>query len=154
MSADSPIIALRPAQEKDYDSIAAIWHAGASLPDVGPPLMPDLQTLRRRIDAEIASGWDVTVATRAGNIAGFVAVRLQLAVLAELFVRSDCIGLGVGRKLLAHAMSVMPDGFTLYTRPANERARHFYEKAGLVFLRHGAHPRSGDPIVHYGWRHR
>jgi hypothetical protein len=31
------------------------------------------------------------------------------------------------------------------------RARRFYEKAGLIYLREDTHPRDGDPIVHYGW---
>ena len=45
----------------------------------------------------------------------------------------------------------MPGGFTLYTRTVNSRARRFYERASMVPLREAIHPRSGDPIVWYGW---
>jgi putative acetyltransferase len=31
------------------------------------------------------------------------------------------------------------------------KARRFYEQAGLIALREGIHPRSGDPIIYYGW---
>lgn len=147
----NPPIELRPAEAGDRNAIAAIWHGSASLPGVGPPVMPSRNALRKRLDAEFASGWNVTVAVCADIVAGFLASRPDQAILDELFVRPDFIGFGVGRVLLAHAMATMPDGFTLYTRPTNRRACLFYERMGLVFLRHGTHPRAGDPIVYYGW---
>lgn len=142
---------LRPPFAADYDAIAQVWHLGASLPGVGPELMPTEAELRARVDAEFASGWDVVVADRNGEILGFVAIRPREAVLAELFVRPGSIGGGIGKALLLHAMAAMPQGFTLYTRSANLRARSFYEKAGLVALRHDMHPRTGDPVTYYGW---
>jgi putative acetyltransferase len=142
---------LRPSNEADNDAIAEVWHRSASLPGVGPAVMPTEADLRSRFDLELAAGWDVTVAVHRNEIIGFVAIKRKEAVLAELFVRPGSLGAGVGRMLLAHAIAAMPEGFTLYTRAANERARRFYEKAGLVELRTGTHPRSGDPIVYYGW---
>jgi ribosomal protein S18 acetylase RimI-like enzyme len=154
MSVSEPACELRPSIEADYDAIAEIWYSGASLPGVGPPVMPTLGELRERVDREFASGWEVTVALRADEVIGFVAIRPAEAVLAELFVRPGLIGSGVGRALLAHAKAAMRHGFTLFTRSSNTRARLFYEKAGLVFLRDDTHPRSGDPISYYGWNVR
>jgi putative acetyltransferase len=142
---------LRPSCEADYDAIAEIWHRSASLPGVGPAVMPTEAELRGRLDAEFAAGWQVTLACRGDDIVGFLAIRPAEAVLAELFVRPGSLGAGIGRALLRHATAVMPDGFTLHTRATNERACRFYEKAGLTVLRHGVHPRSGDPLTYYGW---
>jgi putative acetyltransferase len=110
-----------------------------------------LDELRKRVDLEFASGWNVTVAAYEKDIAGFLALRLDKAILDQLFVRPDLIGLDVGRTLLSHAMTMMPEGFTLYTRPTNRRACRFYEKMGLALFDRGTHPRSGDPIVYYRW---
>jgi putative acetyltransferase len=142
---------LRPSNEADRDAIASVWHSSASLPGVGPSVMPTEAELRHRVDVELAVGWEVTVAVQHGEIIGFLAIKRKEAVLAELFIRPGSLGAGVGRLLLAHAIAEMPEGFTLYTRAANERARRFYQKSGLIELRDGIHPRSGDPIVYYGW---
>lgn len=145
---------LRPAIEADHDAIAEIWHSSASLPGVGPLIMPAEAELRERVTAEFAGGWNVTVAVREGELLGFLAIEPHEAVLAELFVRPISIGSGVGRALLAHAMAAMPQGFTLITRSTNLRARDFYERAGLVALRDDKHPRTGDPVICYGWNIR
>ena len=132
---------LRPAREADRDAIADIWHASASLPDVGPPDMPSRRELRLRVDVEMATGWQVTIAEAGGASIGFLAIRPSEATLNELFVRPDHLGGGVGRALFEHAKAAMPDGFTLYTRSSNARARRFYEREGMVPLREDVHPR-------------
>jgi len=113
--------------------------------------MPALAQLRERLDHEIATGWIVTVAVHGNEIVGFLAISPRESVLEEIFVRPGSLGRGIGQALLAHAKNEMPHGFTLYTRQANLRARRFYEKAGLVHLRDGVHPRNGDPIAYYRW---
>jgi ribosomal protein S18 acetylase RimI-like enzyme len=142
---------LRPATNVDYVSIAEVWYASASLPGVGPPEMPTQEELRQRVDAEMASGWEVTVIDRSGVVVGFAAIKPREAVLDQLFVQPGLIGGGFGRTLLEHCMQAMPEGFTLHTASSNNRARIFYEKAGLRFLRHDAHPRTGHPVTYFGW---
>lgn len=142
---------LRPSTEADHDAIAEIWHESASLPGVGPADMPSQADLRKRVDVEFASGWRVTVALRGEDVVGFLAIKPEAAILCEIFIRPGHLGIGIGQALLSRAMAAMPEGFTLHTRPTNMRARRFYEKAGLVFLREGTHPRSGDAIIYYGW---
>jgi ribosomal protein S18 acetylase RimI-like enzyme len=144
-------VVLRPLRDADREAVAAVWHESAGLPGVGPPVMPAAAELRRRLDEGLSEGWAITVAAQGPEVVGFVAVRPREAILQELFVRPGLIGAGIGRALLEHAMSAMPEGFTLYTRSANARGRRFYERAGLVFLRTGTHPRTGDPIACYGW---
>ena len=144
-------LVLRPALPADYDALAAIWHAGASLPNVGPAALPPVADLRQRLDAEFAAGWSVIVALRDDRIVGFAAMKLEEAVLDQLFLDPAAVGGGVGRTLLDAAKAAMPGGFTLFTRTGNGIARRFYEKAGLVVLREDIHPRFGDPIVYYGW---
>ncbi|MBW9116476.1 GNAT family N-acetyltransferase [Rhizobium cauense] len=143
---------LRPSVEDDYDAIAEIWHSSASLPGVGPPIMPTENELRERVDLEFAAGWSVTVAVRENDLIGFVAIKPKEAVLDQLFVRPGSIGAGVGQALLAHSVVAMPKGFTLFTRSGNAKARRFYEKAGLVWLRDDVHPCTGDLIACYGWK--
>lgn len=145
---------LRPSIEADNDAIAEVWHTSASLPGVGPPVIPSLAELRERVDREFATGWRVTLAVSDSGLLGFVAIKVHQAVLDQLFVRPASLGLGIGRALLQDAMAAMPNGFTLFTRSTNARARRFYESAGLVFLRAQAHPRTGDPVIYYGWNGR
>jgi ribosomal protein S18 acetylase RimI-like enzyme len=142
---------LRPAVDLDRDAIAAIWHESAGLPTVGPAVMPSPAALRARVDVEMDGPWDVTVAEQDGAVVGFLAVKRDEAVLAELFLKPEAIGQGIGQALMAEAKAAMPRGFTLFTRAGNLRARRFYERAGLTVLRTEIHPRDGDPIVFYGW---
>ncbi len=144
-------IRLRPAVARDCDAIAEIWHAGASLPGVGPPQMPTVVELKQRVPREFEQGWIVTVAESGGRILGFIAVKPTEGALAELFLRLEVRGHGVGELLMARAREQMPDGFTLFTRVGNGPARRFYERQGLVRLREAIHPRFGDAIVYYGW---
>lgn len=143
-------LCLRPATDADRDSIALIWHQSAGLPEVGVPRLPELAALRARVDAELASGWEVTLADRDDAVVGFLAIRPAEALLSELFLRPDCRGQGIGARLLAHAMTRMPGGFRLFTRPVNTPAIHFYEAAGLRFLSAAIHPHFGDRILWYG----
>lgn len=142
---------LRPAVDGDRDAIAQIWHQSAGLPTVGPAQMPSADQLRARVDVEMDTNWQVVVAQRSDTVVGFLAIRRNEAVLAELFLRPEAIGQGIGVALLNCAKTEMPGGFTLFTRAGNARARRFYEKAGLVVLRSETHPRDGDEIVFYGW---
>src|SRR4051812_14990621 len=98
---DQPaLLTLRPALPADYDTIAEIWHAGASLPTVGPATLPPMAVLRERVRAEFAAGWDVMLALRGDKIVGFAAMKPREAVLDQLFLDPGAVGGGVGRILL------------------------------------------------------
>ena len=142
---------LRPATSDDREAVNAVWHASASLPSVGLPAMPSRAALRARLEQEWVSGWQVTVAVRGETILGFAALKPAEAVLDQLFVHPDALGQGVGSALLDHAKRAMPEGFTLRTLLANEKARAFYEASGLTLLRHDVHPGMNVPSTYYGW---
>ncbi|TMV92362.1 GNAT family N-acetyltransferase [Thioclava sp. BHET1] len=148
-------LTLRPARTEDRDAIADLWHLSASLPGVGPPIMPSRAALRERLDQEWDEGWDVTVAETdseaQAQIVAFLAIRPQIAILAELFVHPDWLGRGLGRRLMAQAKAAMPDGFRLYTSTTNTRAQQFYRAQGLVRLSEDRHPRTGHPMTWFGW---
>ncbi|MFN9612796.1 MAG: GNAT family N-acetyltransferase [Hyphomonadaceae bacterium] len=148
----NPSWVLRPATISDYDSIAAVWHASASQSGVSLKEMPTAHELRRRIDAEMKSGWQVTVADQGGEVVGFAAIKRDTSVLDQLFVRPDFFGGGFGRALLEHCIVAMPKGFTLRTAKSNSRACAFYLNAGLSFLGHDSHPRTGHPVSYFGWK--
>ena len=145
---------LRPATSDDHDAIAEIWHSSASLPGVGPPVMPTVKELRRRVKEEIVAGWNVTVAEQDSFIVGFAAVKPNDAILDQLFVRPGHLGSGLGRALFQDCQDQMPEGFTLHTASSNESARRFYEKAGMQVLRQDSHPRTGHPVTYYVWNAR
>ena len=144
-------IELQPAASSDYDEIADVWHASASLPGVGPVPMVPREALRARIEPEVANGWRITVAKTGGEIVGFLAVDAENKVLSQIFNRPDLIGSGLGVRLLRAAMKQMPNGFTLSTASTNASARRFYEKSGFIMTGSGVHPRTGHEISFYEW---
>lgn len=151
MPSPAPTITLRPLADTDTDAVAAIWHASASLPQVGVPDMPSLAEMRARMEVELATGWDATLAVVDGAIAGFIALKPADSMVAELFIHPAYLGHGLGGALLDHAKAALPAGFTLYTRKANAPARRFYERAGMTAFREAPHPRDGAAIIFYAW---
>lgn len=144
-------VAIRIAAPPDFDEVAAIWHSSASLAGVGPPQMPTLNELRSRVDVEAATVWKLFVAETGSRLVGILAIIPESQVLDQLFVRPGQIGAGIGRLLMDYAKAEMPSGFSLHKAATNERARAFYERAGMKLSRSGAHPRTGHPVVWYEW---
>lgn len=151
MTARGSNLLLRSATTHDHNEIAEIWFSSASLPGVGPPVMPTEDDLRDRVAHEIGAGWRVTVAEQNNELVGFAAIKPKRSILDQLFVRPDQIGTGLGYALLIECQILMPGGFTLHTATSNDQARRFYERAGLKILRQGLHPRTGHPVTYYGW---
>ena len=147
-------VAYRAASEADFDAIAYVWLESGRLADGAPSEGPTLHQNRTRIDAEIASGWNVRVAVHEGRIVGFLAFKPCDFLLDQLFVLPAFQGQGIGKALLEYAMAAMPEGFTLRTAAANIRARRFYDKADLVVISEGIHPKYGNAVCIYDWHER
>lgn len=144
-------IECRPAEPADFDRVAEVWWESGRNADGAVADHPSLAELRARVDREIAAGWELTLAIRAGRIAGFAAIRRGEAILDQLFVLPDDQGGGVGRALLACVQAAMPAGFTLRTAQENTQARRFYERSGLLLAGEGLHPRYGSVVCYYQW---
>jgi phosphinothricin acetyltransferase len=109
MNAADAAVLLRPSQPADIPAMTAIYahevlHGTASF-ELTPP--DDAEMAARR-EASIARGYPHIVGTAAGEVVGYGYLgpyrpRPAYAATVEnsVYVRRDCHGLGIGRKLLA-----------------------------------------------------
>ena len=107
--------------------------------------------MRARLDADVAKGdWALTVAEAQEEVVGMLAT--YPGKVDQLFLDPAWRGRGVGKALFAEAKRLMPDGFTLWSNTANDRARAFYEAQGMRLTALGPRPDKPDQIVaHYRW---
>lgn len=118
---------LRPAQPLDAGAVGAIMTDFAR----EASWLPRIHTAAEDIahaDAMIARGW-VTVAERAGRIAGFAAC--EGGDLDALYVAEEARGLGVGSALLGQLKAAHPV-LTCWTFQANAPAIAFYRQHGFA----------------------
>lgn len=144
-------IEYRPLVESDYDALASLWWKSWRSTGLTVAQGATEKALRRRIDDEIQSGWDVTLALLNGQLAGLLALKLRSATLDQLFIAPDLQGRGIGQKLLHVAKQKMPAGFSLRTAVENVSACRFYEKVGLTRAGVTIHPVLGRALVTYCW---
>jgi GNAT superfamily N-acetyltransferase len=139
-------VIVRPASEADLDSVHAIASSFGNL--TSWPRRPDY------IDHELATG-TLTVCEGAGEVVGFGAVleRGGVAHLADLFVRRDQLGRGIGRAILER---MLPMGSRRVTFASKDpRALPLYMRFGmkpiapLLYLEGSAEAASTlpDPLV-------
>jgi len=142
---------LRPGSRHDLYSLPAVLVAATSVP--GHPL--DTRTPK-----EIRSwclhlldrpGRELWVAARDEVPLGFVLLEGEWVNL--IFVHPDRQARGVGAALLDLVKGLRPRGFGLRVYQANERARTFYRKHGLVELEatDGSGYRDTEPDVQMAW---
>jgi ribosomal protein S18 acetylase RimI-like enzyme len=125
---------VRAAQAADLDRLAQIWHDGwrdAHLAIV-PAALTRLRTLDNFRDRLAAALADVRVATRDGDIAGFVMFKGD--EVYQFYVAAGARGTGVAgtlmddaeRELAARGVAIA----WLACAIGNDRAARFYEKRG------------------------
>ena len=117
--------------------------------------LPNLHTHeehRHFITEIVPRDHEVWVAVHDGRVVGLAAVGAD--TLGHLYVHPDHHGRGVGSALLEKTKELRPDGFTLWTFPANERACRFYERHGLQAIEFGDGSGNEEkvPDVRYEWR--
>jgi GNAT superfamily N-acetyltransferase len=117
--------------------------------------LPDLHTNEERgafITEVVPRDHELWVAEEDGRVVGLAAVGAD--TLGHLYVHPDHQGRGIGTALLEKTKELRPDGFTLWTFPANVAACRFYERHGLRAIEHGdgSGNEEGVPDVRYAWR--
>lgn len=130
---------LRAAAAEDAAAVARV------LIDARRELMPfapsahDDADVRRWVARELIPAGGVTVAQVQDRVAGVLAVSQtpRAAWIDQLHVHPSCVGAGLGRLLLAHALSALPRPLQLYTFQANHHARAFYEGHGFAAVAFG-----------------
>ena len=142
---------LRPGFREDLPALQEVFEAART----GPGFPPEPRTpeevrawCRSLLDQP---GRELWVATRERTLLGFVVVEGEWVNL--LFVHPDRPARGVGAALLELVKSLRPHGFGLRTYQANERARSFYLKHGLVELERtdGSGYVDVEPDVQMAW---
>jgi GNAT superfamily N-acetyltransferase len=131
--------------------IARVWLDGWLSTGLEKGVAPTPAEMRARLDTDVAKGdWALTVAEADGGVVGMLAI--YPGKVDQLFVAPDWKGRSVGKALFAEAKRQMPDGFTLWSNTANDRARAFYERHGMVLESLGPRPDKPTQIVaHYRW---
>jgi len=130
-------------------SVARLWWESSMSAPVDLQDHPTVDRLAERLADE---PWRVTIAERAGDLVGLLAVQAQDRWLRQLYVAPSAKRSGVGAQLLALAKRQMPDGFFLHTDADNAPARRFYEAHGLGCEADSPYPGSGRPRVRYVWK--
>lgn len=142
---------LRPGAPDDLDHLSEVFLAATSGPD-HPPLTRSPEEVRdwclSLLDREDRDLW---VAAREEVPLGFVAMDGPWVDL--LFVHPGRPARGVGAALLDLAKGMHPHGFGLRVHQANERARAFYVKHGLIELERtdGSSYADGEPDLQMVW---
>ena len=101
----------------------------------------------------IVPSCDLWVGTCDQRVVAYLA--LKGSYIDRLYVDPAEQRRGWGRRLLAHAKALRPQGLELHTHQANWGARALYEREGFVAVRFGVSPAPElAPDVEYHWRPR
>lgn len=145
------MIDIRPLRDEDHDLAARIWLHGWHSTGLAVSRDTVLAQLRERIPRESAIGWDAYLAWRGDEALGFLALKLKLRCLDQLFLVPQAQRKGIGRALFEFACVRMPDGFWLRTAVENAGACGFYEHLGCRRGEVQRHPTLGHMTVIYRW---
>ncbi|QTN29460.1 GNAT family N-acetyltransferase [Rhodoferax sp. AJA081-3] len=124
---------LRAATLADAPAVADVYLSSRATFLAYAPLAHSEADIRLWIESKLIPDASVTVAQVGGEVVGFVATAIDgpLLWLDQLYVRPDSVGLGLGSKLLEHALAGVTQPVRLYTFQANAGARRFYERYGF-----------------------
>lgn len=150
MSQPEPDLIVRPAVADDVDDLVALIQVTrrAAEPDV-PPLRQGPAELGAFLESRAALG-EVWVAEDAQPVGVAILTRDWLH---SLYVGPQHQGRGVGSLLLELVKAQRPGGFGLWVFAANDSARGFYRRHGLIELEHtdGSGNDEGEPDIRMVW---
>ncbi|POZ61358.1 GNAT family N-acetyltransferase [Chromobacterium alticapitis] len=128
-------IAIRTAKTADAAALAGIYlDCRRAMPYA--PLAHDDAAVRAWFAEALLPSAQVWLAERNGEVAGFAACSEQDGArwLDQLYVAAPHQGAGIGRALLAQALSGQAQACRLHVFQANAGARRFYEAHGFQLL--------------------
>jgi putative acetyltransferase len=148
------MITLRPYRPDDAYAVVTLWWD--SWHSIRPGLQHphSLADFRARWAGQMVSRHEIVVADDDGAVVGFAVADVSDRELSQLFVDRHRKRQGLGRRLLAWAQDVMPQGFTLQTLVDNATSRAFYERHGLVAGETRINRVNGMQTIEYRWTPR
>ena len=135
----------------DTDTLVRMWRASFEH-GVG---IVDPHSLEEQIEylrTKVMPVHRVRVAKKDESIVGFLASNRES--IAQLYVRVQNMGRGIGTQLLRLAQSESSGSLWLFTFAQNVRACRFYEHHGFVAVAHGFEPMWKLNDVKYQWVRR
>ena len=146
---------LRRATVSDAETIAEIYLQSRKELVACAPLVHSDQSVREWIRHKLLPEGDVTVATHAGILVGFVAVSQskECSWIDHLYLLPTYTRRGIGTTLLDHAMNTLPQPIRLFTFQCNDSARQFYEHHGFKAIAYsdGSENEENRPDILYEW---
>lgn len=129
---DEELFELRPGAEEDLPAVHEVFLAAS-----GGPGQPTERRTPEQVRAWCLSlldppGRELWLAWRGETLLGFLL--LEAAWVNLVFVHPERPARGVGAALFDLVRSLRPDGFGLRVHQANDRARAFYRRQGLIEL--------------------
>jgi GNAT superfamily N-acetyltransferase len=139
------------ATRADADALAATFKAARM---AAMPWLPELHSGaadRRYLADHLIGACDVFLVRREGTPVAFLALKGDL--VADLYVRPDAQGGGLGSALLEFAKSRRPSGLRLWVFQRNHGARAFYARHGFAEVRFtdGSGNEEHEPDVLLAW---
>jgi len=132
----------------DTDELILMWRKSFEY-EMGIIDPNPLNQQRVYFEAEIRPKTRVQVVKRQGKLVAFLAAHERY--LAQLYVRVDCSGQGLGSMLLRLAKEQSSGSLSLHTLVRNERARRFYEHHGFQVVGFDYEPIWKLESVEYRW---
>jgi putative acetyltransferase len=142
---------LRPYAAADEDVAIELWRRSwqQAYPDID--FSARVSWWRERWRNELVPSASITLAERAGTVAGFVTIDPNTGYLDQIVVAPETWGEKIAEALLAEAKRICPQKIELHVNKDNARAIRFYEKHGFAVTGESRNPLSGRPVFAMRW---
>ncbi len=140
---------IRTFQSADAGQVMKLWLSGNI--DAHPFIPKEYWESNFALVQEQLLQAEVYVYEHGGSIQGFIG--LQEDYIAGIFVKEDCRGTGIGKKLLDH-VKVSHSVLTLNVYQKNFRAVEFYKRESFDLISEDIEPDSGEMDETMHWHHR
>ena len=133
---------------RDIDALVRMWRTSFEY-GVG---ITDPHPLHAQIEFfynSVLPTHQVRVVKLSEAIVGFLAANFES--VAQLYVRVENIGQGIGSRLIRLAQAESSGSLWLFTFARNTRACRFYEHHGFVAVAHGFEPKWQLEDIKYQW---